>query len=317
MPKPKSPIIEQLHALAGDPQQQAAYAAGLLEGKHGKDVMQAALTVLAANPLQAARDSILRLYAYYAANKGVRDQGAYFRRALLDALRPIARRADAELLAQAAATYEFWTPDFAEDAVLLRAAALIALAEVDEETARYHAARLLVDPYVQPMSGEPASSAARVLGALGELTVLWSYVMAEHPPQLAEVVAECLRQLTAVPEQLLGSLIERFGPQTALAGRLGLVHLLINHAAGPQGRDYLLRQLQETRDSDVYRYIVMSIVASGREPLLDDLRESARTEQKREKLIVLAEAFDLLAHQPHFRQEADSIKRRLAASRRS
>jgi hypothetical protein len=312
MPKPKSPVVEQLHALAGEPQRQAAYAAELLAGKHGKDVMQAALAVLADNPDPAARDAILRLYAYYAANKGVRDQGAYFRRALLDALRPIARRADADLLAQAANTYEFWPPDFAEDAVVLRAAGLIALAEVDEETARFHAARLLVDPYVQPMSGEPAASAARVLGALGELTVLWSYVMAEHPPQLAEVVAECLRQLVAVPEPLLAGLIERFGAQAPLASRLGLVHLLIHHAGGPQGRDYLRRQLQETRDSDVYRYIVMSMVASAREPLLADLLESAKTVQNREKLAVLAEAFDLLAHQPQFRAEAQSIKRRLA-----
>lgn len=315
MVKIASPVIEQLHALAGSPQQQAAYAVELLAGKHGKDIMQAALAVLADNPDPAAREPILRLYAYYAANKGVRDQGGYFRRALLDALRPLARRADAELLAQAANTYEFWPPDFAEDAVLLRAAGLVALAEVDEETARFHAARLLVDPYVQPMSGEPAASAARVLGALNELTVLWSYVMAEHPPQLAEVQAECLRQLLAVPEGLLSGLIERFDAKAPVASRLGLVHLLIHHVAGPQGRDYLRRQLQETRDGDVYRYIVMSMVAAGREPLLEDLLESAQSVQNREKLAVLAEAFDLLAHQPQFREAAKSIKRRLAGSR--
>ena len=104
MVKIASPVIEQLHALAGSPQQQAAYAVELLAGKHGKDIMQAALAVLADNPDPAAREPILRLYAYYAANKGVRDQGAYFRRSLLDALRPLAVRADAELLAQAAAS---------------------------------------------------------------------------------------------------------------------------------------------------------------------------------------------------------------------
>jgi hypothetical protein len=316
MAKPKSPVIEQLHSLAADPPQQASYAASLLDGKHGKDILQAALAVLAEHPQHSAREPILRLYAHYAANKGVRDQGGYFRRSLLEALRPLARRDDAELLAQAAATYEFWPPDFAEDAVLLRAAGLVALAEVDDEAARFHAARLLVDPYVQPMSGEPAVTAARVLGALGELTVLWSYVMAEHPPQLAEVVAECLRQLLTLPVSLLPGLIERFGPQTPLTSRLGLVHLLINHQAGPQGRDYLLRQLQETRDADIYRYIVMSMVAAGREPLLADLLESAKTLQDRNKLAVLAEAFDLLAHQPQFRQGAATIRQRLTAERR-
>lgn len=324
MAKAKSPVVEQLHSLADDPQQQAAYAVELLEGKHAKDVMQAALAVLADNPSPEAREPILRLYATYAANKGVRDQGAYFRRALVDALRPIARRDDAALFAAAAATYEFWPPDFAEDAVLLRAAGLVALAGVDEETARFHAARLLVDPYVQPMSGEPASSAARVLGALGELTVLWSYVMAEHPPQLAEVVGECLRQLLALPASLLPALIDRFGapPAGPAAGRqppsvagqpaaqLGLVHLLIHHVDGPQGREYLRRQLLETRDLDLYRYLVMSMVAAGREPLLADLLESARSVQDRSKLAVLGEAFDLLAHQPDFREAAKAIRQR-------
>lgn len=312
----KSPVIEQLESLRSDPAQQALYAASLLQGKHGKDVMQAALRVLAENPHREARDDILHLYTYYAANKGVRDQGAYFRRALLDALRPIAKREDAGLFAQAAATYEFWPPDFAEDAVLLRSSALVGLSEVDEEMGRFHAARLLVDPYVQHMSGEPAATAARVLGILGELPVLWSYVMREQPPQLAEVVAECLRQLVALPEVLLPALVERYGPDAPLTSQLGLVHLLINHPAGSVGREYLRRQLQDTRDIDIYRFIVMSMVAAGRQPFLDDLLDSSKNMQNRDKLAVLAEAFDLLAHQPQFRDQAAAIKRRLASERR-
>lgn len=316
MPRTKSPIIEQLQALRTSPAQQAQFALEVLEGKHSKDILQAALAVLAENPSRAAREPILRLYSHYAANKGTRDQGAYFRRSLLEALRPITTRADADLLAQAAATYEFWPPDFAEDAVLLRAAGLVVLAEVDVDLARFHAARLLVDPYVQPMSGEPAISAARVLGALGELTVLWSYVMAEQPPQRAEIVAECLRQLRDLPPALLPSLIERFGAQAPIAAQLGLASLLIEHPAGEAGRDYLRRQLQDTRDGDVYRFIVMSMVAAGSELLLQDLLESAKSMQNREKLGVLAEAFELLGHRPAFRAQAHSIRQRLAGERR-
>lgn len=311
MARAKSPVVEQLQSLAADPAQQAAFAAEMLGGKHSKDVLGAALSVLAEYPQPTARADLLRLYDHYTANKGVRDQGGYFRRHLIEALRPIARRDDAALFAQAASAYEFWPPDFGEDAVLLRAAGLVALAEADEDAARFHAARLVVDPYVQPMSGEPAITAARVLGALGELTVLWSYVMADHPPQLAEVVAECLRQLTALPESLLPTLIERFGVQAPLPAQLGLAHLLINHQAGPQGRDYLRRQLQETRDLDVYRYLVMSMAAAGQSPLFDDLLESAKSSQNRAKLSVLAEAFDLLAHQPQFRRAAAAIRERL------
>ena len=39
----KSPVVEQLHALADDPAAQAAFAATVLSGQHGKDIMQAAL----------------------------------------------------------------------------------------------------------------------------------------------------------------------------------------------------------------------------------------------------------------------------------
>ncbi len=241
----------------------------------------------------------------------MRDQGAYFRRSLLDALRPLAVRADADLLAQAAASYEFWPPDFAEDAVLLRASALVALAEVDEELARFHAARLLVDPYVQPMSGEPATTAARVLGILGEQTVLWSYIFSQDPPRFPEVTGECVRQLVVLPETLLPALMERYREKPPSSVLLGLVDLLINHHTGPHGREFLTRQLQAARDADIYRYIAMTMVASGKPPLLEDLLAHAKTTQDKRKLAILADAFDLLAHQPQFRSAAADIRRRI------
>jgi hypothetical protein len=309
----KSPAVAQLRELAGDPGAQSAYAVSLLSGQYGKDVMQAALAVLAEYPDPGARALILQLFARYSADKGVRDPGAYFRRSLLEGLRPLAVRADAELLAGAAATYEFWPPDFPEDAVLLRAAAIVVLAEVDEELARFHAARLLVDPYIAPMSGEPAISAARVLGVLGEQTVLWSYIFKDLAPQFPEVTAECLRQLVTLPEALVEAVIERYREKPPASVLLGLVDLLINHQSGPHGRAFLQQQLQTTRDADVYRYIVMSMVASGKQPLLDDLLEAAPKVQDKRKLAILSEAFDLLAHQPQFRTAAAAIHRRLGA----
>ena len=279
MARVKSPTVDHLHELASDRAAQGAYAASLLDGRHGKDVMMAALAVLAEYPYPPARPQILRLFTHYAADRGVRDQGAYFRRCLLDALRPIAERSDGPMLETAAATYEFWPPKFDEDAVLLRAAALLTLSQVDEELARFHAARLLVDGYVQPMSGEPAVTAARVLGAYDELTVLWSYVFSTPSPALPEVMAECLRQMLTLPESLLPVLIERFGQKAPAAVELALYQLLINHQTGPHARDFLRRRLQELRDADVYRYLVMSIVASGREPLLEDLLAQAAETQ--------------------------------------
>lgn len=321
---PKSPAVQELHALAGDPAAQAAHAAQIVAecaaqpGKrHGKDALAAALKVLAERPAPQAHAALLELLRYYGGDKGVRDQGGYLRRLLLETLRPVAVHADALVLEQAASTYEFWPPDFAEDAVLLRATALVVLAEVDDESARYHAARLLVDPYVQEMSGEPAVSAARVLGALDELRVLWSYAHSEVPASRSEVLAECLRQLVGLRTELVPALIERFGKDARGPVQLGLVHLLIYHHAGPQGRPYLRRLLQETRDLDIYNYVVMSVVASGREPLLDDLLEAAQSATDRGKLQVLAEAFDLLRHQPRCAAMAQTLRTRLAGAKRN
>lgn len=310
MARPKSAAYAQLQSLAGDPAAQAAYAVTLLDSRNSKDTMQAALTVLEAYPMREAREPLLRLLAYYGSDKGVRDQGAYFRRQLIEALRPLADRADTALLVQAATTYEFWPPDFAEDAVLLRSAALVVLAEVNEELARFYAARLLVDPYIQPMSGEPATTAAKVLGALGELPLLWAQAFTETA-KTPEVTAECLRQMVELPDSLLPELLERFGAKAPSAVQLGLVDLLIQHRHGEAGLGYVHTTLQSTRDLDIYRYIVMSIVASGRESLLNELLAQANATQDRHKLSILEEALLLLNHQPRFAAMAAAVRKKL------
>ncbi len=193
---------------------------------------------------------------------------------------------------------------------MLRSAALVVLAEVDEDQARYCAARLLVDPYIQPMSGEPATTAARVLGALGELPILWAQVFAENTKS-PEVTAECLRQLVALPDALLPQVLERFGAKAPAAVQLGLVDLLIQHRQGAIGLDYLHTTLQTTRDLDIYRYIVMSIAASGREPLLEELLAQSNATQDKQKLSILEEALVLLNHQPRFAAMAVAVRKKL------
>jgi hypothetical protein len=150
-----------------------------------------------------------------------------------------------------------------------------------------------------------------VLGILGEQTVLWSYIFAQETPRFPEVTAECLRQLTVLPETLLLALIVRFSEKAPFAVLLGLVDLLINHHTGPHGREFLSRQLQTARDADIYRYIAMTMVASGKPLLLDDLLAAAKITQDKRKLAILADAFELLAHQPQFRTAAAEIRRRI------
>jgi hypothetical protein len=310
-----SPSAE-LRALADQPEAASALAVTILEGNHGKDVLMAALKVLAEYPIAAARPVLHKLYDRYSRDKGKHDQGGYFRRAVLDAARTVARPADAGWLAQACETYEFWPPDFAEDAVLIRAAALLALVEVDNEQACYHAVRLLVDPFTARMTGEPAVSAARVLGALGETAPLYLLACQNMPHDRAagvvtifpEVTAECLRHLTSLPATLAEGLLARYVTTSSSIIRMGLFDLLLNHRAGPLGRAQLVRFLNETTDVDIYRYLVMSIVLAGHEGPLDDLRQASYRERRRAKQEILLEAATILAHRQEFSELAAHLR---------
>ena len=93
---------------------------------------------------------------------------------MVDALRPIALPADVKLALAAVETYQFMPDDQAQT---LRASGLLLLNDLDEPLAPYHAVRLLADPHVTPMSGEPSITAVRVLASQDELTPLYLYVL--------------------------------------------------------------------------------------------------------------------------------------------
>ena len=117
-------------------------AISLIKPKERLDVVLAALQALRDLP---AREPLLHLYGHYATHGPKRDPGAYTRRAIFDALRPIDLPVDVPLLLEAVQTYEFLPPGFNEEAVLLRSGALLILNELDGSRARFHATRLLVD----------------------------------------------------------------------------------------------------------------------------------------------------------------------------
>ena len=155
--------LRRLRALKDDPASQAAEAVRLLSLEQPADARLAALEVLAEWPAPEARESLLHLYDHYAKNGPKRDPGAYTRSALLRALGPVARPEDGVRLRTAVATYENLPPDFGEEASMLRAAALLALNQLEDPTVAFHAARLIVDEQTDRMSGEPALTAVRVL----------------------------------------------------------------------------------------------------------------------------------------------------------
>ncbi|MEZ4712607.1 MAG: hypothetical protein R3A44_35795 [Caldilineaceae bacterium] len=300
--------LRRLRGLAMSPDKQAEYAVELLQevndAKRGKligerETIQAALRVLANHPTEAARDVLMTVYARFAENGPLYDAGAYARSLILAALRPTLFQADLPLMIAAVETYEFPPPQFKEEAAPLRATALVAINELDDFVARFHATRLLADEHTDRMSGEPALSAIRVLGSQGELLPLYYYVMQPTTQTLPELVAESLRLLTNLPAALLPALQARYAESPHDVVLAGLFDLLLDHEAGPHDEEFLMGFLRKTNRHDAYQYLITAIVsraATGRELFLAALLAYAEHEHKHEKAIMLVDTLSILSH---------------------
>ncbi len=301
-------IIQDMHTLADDPQRHAEYAISLLTPRQRLDVILASLTALSELPAPEARLPLLKLYNHYDLNGPKRDPGAHTRRAILDALRPIALPADGPLLRDAVTTYEFLPPKFSEDASLLRSGALLILNELEESLAPYYAARLLVDGYTQEMSGEPALTAVRVLESQDQLAPLYQFVTSDTHPTLPDVVSECLRSLTGIPKELLSTLIERFRQNKNGVIIIGLCDLLINHHAGPQELDFLAATILAQHDLDVYRYLVITLLSSRQPPLLTLLTDIVHLETDEQHIEIVIEACGIFDTDPDIAELARDLR---------
>jgi len=290
--------LERLRGLAGQPQEQVDYALELVETEDNLDVIQAALDALADTPDARVRRTLLDRFTRDADGAGGGDSGCYRRVALLQALRYRAQRDDAAILERGVTTYEFKPPFLPDDptrgdvAAGLRSVALVTLNEVDEILAGYHAARLLVDKYTSPMSGEPAVTAAQVLAAQGHVLPLYGYVLREEPG-VSDVVGECLRNLAPLPASLLPALVARYRDSTDEIVLLGLFDLLLAHPDRARYDDLVLDFLRATRLYNIYRYLVSAIVASRREDLAARLQAMEAVEPDRLKAEILRDALAL------------------------
>lgn len=259
--------VRELKQLEHDPQAQQALAARLLNPRKGLGVVQAAVDVLIRHPLAAAKVDLLNLYAYYTQHEN-RDPACYMRSRIVLALRPLAVMADLPFLWEAATTYAFPPPQFTEEGSLLRANALLVLADVELEAARYAATRLLVDEHTAPMSGEPAVTAAQVLAEQSELLPLYAYLMQSASRILPEVGAQALRGLVELDQPMLGQVIARMrdleNPAPALL--VGLIDLVLGCEEMPaDGETWLVEFLQGSAPVDLYRYAATLLVTSGKE----------------------------------------------------
>lgn len=285
-------VLHELERLSDDPEAQARYAAALLATERRAQLVGPALAALEQLPIPEARPALLALYADLDADGTRHDAGGTFRASILRALRPWATTDDIPLLERAVTTYEFLPPGRSEEATPIRAAGLVALADLDPELAGFHAARLLVDTYTSRLSGEPGKTAAGVLAARSEHLALYLYTL--RPAQHDDVTAECLRHLADAPDTIARELCARYGHEASEAAQLGLIDMLVARPDRPLFRDELRGCLRTPASLTVLRYLAVVLVASRRRELVEEVVAAVMVESDAQRLSVLVEALELL-----------------------
>ncbi len=278
----------QLRALPAGSPERRALALRMVSSASVPGALEAVLEELAEAPDAALRSAILARYQACLSDVGRRDSGCYIRSALLRALRVVVMPADRTLLEQAIGTYEFLPPGRSEVAAGLRAAALVALNEVDPVLAAYNAVRLLVDEHTSRMSGEPAVAAAALLGSQDQTLPLYAYL---YQPQAGqpEVTANCLRHLSTLPTTLLPALIARYEAMEDEIVLVGLGDLLLAHPARAICLPALRELLARPRLPNLFHYVVLAMRAARRDDLIVELKRMAGEEQDPGRAEILRE----------------------------
>lgn len=281
--------MRRLKAYAGRPAEQLAMAQELVATSRDLEVIRPALAVLGQANDPALRPFLHEKYAWCEAQSTRRDSSGFIRAGIVKALTPIIQADDLPLLLRALVTYQM--QGLYELCAELRAAALIALNDLDPDLAAYHAARLLSDPLTS-FSGQPALTAVKLLGAQQQFPPL--FALAVWRTGRADVIAECLRQLVTMPAELVPLLVERYRDEEDEEILLGYFDLLLDRADSAVWADEIDVFLRTTTLLDLYGLVVTQIVASRNEPLIARLKALADEESDPAKRPLLDHALSLL-----------------------
>lgn len=275
-----------------DKESQVELGLALLSRAKSPEAIGSAVGMLEHSDDPRIRRTIVEKYAWLNGEPRRRDSGCFQRTALVRALRGHGTADEVPLLETA-----LWTREIIgrfDAASELRAAALVTLNEIDGALARFHAARLLHDAH--EMSGEPAVTATRLLASREELLPLYEIVVMDDAR--AEVRAECLRGLTALPVSLVSRLLDRYRNEKDETVMVGLFDLLLGHQSRAAFGDFIAGFLDRTQSIDLYRFAVNSIIATRDPALIAVLRRPDGPSETTLKGKVLGEGLALLKWQP-------------------
>jgi len=306
--------LDRLAALRSDAGRQASFAAEIVaDDSAGIEELTAALPVLAAHPRHEAREAIAaRLDVLLLAGRK-RDAGGFVRAALCRALTPVALAEDAARFAAACLVYEPTAFDRGAPAVL-RAAGVAALSAAEPGLAAVHAVRLLGE--ADPMSGEPALTAANVLAAIDEMLPLYQLLLGGGH-EAPEVTAAAMRGVASLPPGLLLELARSFADARDTTVQLGLCDLYLDARAAPTLASEAEAFLRQPPGGEIYRYLVAGVVASRQAALGSALARAAMDELDPARLAVLAELLPLGPVTEDTRAALAQVGKRLAGRRKA
>ncbi|HEX5417142.1 MAG TPA: hypothetical protein VFZ25_15870 [Chloroflexota bacterium] len=185
---------------ANDPAAATDFAIALTAKERQHRLLEPALEVLAADPVERARPALRARFLDLTEN-GVRfDQDCELRVRLARVLRQIGEADDADLAELGIRTIQLQPPARIDVAQPLRAGCLVWYAELEPERADYYAVELLSDPHASEFSGEPAVSAIRVLAARGHVLPIWA--LARRRGLQPDALAQAFGSLRKSPADL-------------------------------------------------------------------------------------------------------------------
>lgn len=277
---------EKLDRLSGEERIEAAVM--MLNTARDLEIVRFAIDILRNAEQVQYRDDLLAKYAWCRAQPQRRDGGGFIRSAIIRALIPISSPADTAVFQEAILTYEMDGP--IEVCGDLRAAGLIALNDLDPNLASNYAARFLLDPQFT-FSGEPITTAIKLLASHDDLAPIFAVV--SWGAGRSDVIAEGLRNLTRLRDDLLPMLVERFIENEDEQIILGLFELLLGHRTRDSWVTTIESWFRTTTVMDLYGIVALQVVGSRSEVLITMLRELRNNEFDRLRQDMLDQALAL------------------------
>lgn len=279
--------FDDLQVLQGDAWRQAA--ARIMHEGRDLDTVRRAIGLIGEAEDPAFRDDLQRKFNWCHEQPTKRDGGGYIRAAVVRAIRPISDPGDATMFQHAMSSYEIdGSMELNGD---LRAAGMLAMNDIDPDLAANWAARLMLDPQMT-FSGDPANTAIRLLASHGNLAPIFG--MVSWGKNRTDVLAEGLRNLAELHDDLLPILVERYIENEDDQIILGLFDLLLEHRTRDSWTARIEQWFRTTTVMDLYGIVAIQLIASRSESLITMLRNLRKTETDGMRTKMLDDALALV-----------------------